>query len=68
MENTAEIYAKLQKELEQLPAGYISRKNIKGKVQYYLQWRENGKKEKTRGGSRTTQAYASEEGGRQHEL
>ena len=43
MENTAEIYAKLQKELEQLPAGYISRKNIKGKVQYYLQWRENGK-------------------------
>ncbi|MDO5136305.1 MAG: AAA family ATPase [Eubacteriales bacterium] len=43
MENVAQIYEKLKKELEQLPAGYISKKNINGKPQYYLQWRENGK-------------------------
>ncbi len=43
MEGTAEIYEKLIKELERLPSGYISKKNINGKTQYYLQWRENGK-------------------------
>ncbi len=43
MENIAEIYEKLKKELEQLPVGYISKKNINGNTQYYLQWRENGR-------------------------
>ena len=43
VESTVEIYEKLKKELEQLPAGYISKKNINGNPQYYLQWRENGK-------------------------
>lgn len=43
MENIAEIYQKLKKELEQLPVGYISKKNINGNTQYYLQWRENGR-------------------------
>lgn len=43
MENIVEIYEKLKKELEQLPVGYISKKNINGNPQYYLQWRENGK-------------------------
>lgn len=43
MENITEIYEKLKKELEQLPVGYISKKNINGNTQYYLQWRENGR-------------------------
>lgn len=29
--------------LQELPKGYISKKNIRGKVYYYLQYRENGK-------------------------
>lgn len=43
MENFRDIYDKLKKEYDELPHGYISRKNINGKTQYYLQWRENGK-------------------------
>ena len=35
---------KVQKEIAELPAGYISKKNINGKTRYYLQWTENGKK------------------------
>ena len=35
---------KIQKEIAELPAGYISKKNINGKTRYYQQWMENGKK------------------------
>lgn len=34
----------LEKEIASLPKGYISRKNICGKIRYYHQWTENGKK------------------------
>ena len=34
----------VQKEISTLPQGYISKKNIKGKTKYYLQWTENKKK------------------------
>ena len=34
----------VKKEIAELPAGYISKKNINGKTRYYLQWTENGKK------------------------
>ncbi|MCR4660914.1 MAG: AAA family ATPase [Clostridia bacterium] len=34
----------LKEELETLPKGYISKKNINNKIQYYLQWSENGGK------------------------
>ncbi len=45
--NNQEIQKELlevQKEIEQLPRGYISKKNINGKTRYYLQWSESGKK------------------------
>ncbi len=44
---TNEIQNKLlqiQDEKNKLPKGYISKKNIKGKIRYYLQWNEDGKK------------------------
>ena len=34
----------VQKEIAELPAGYISKKNINGKTRCYLQWSEDGKK------------------------
>ena len=34
---------KLSKEIAGLPKGYISKKNIRGNVSFYLQWREGGK-------------------------
>lgn len=34
----------LQKQIDSLPKGYISQKNIQGKVRYYLQWTEDGTK------------------------
>ena len=34
----------LKRELETLPSGYISKKMIQGKIRYYLQWSESGKK------------------------
>lgn len=43
MEDLKSIYVRLKKEYDELPQGYISKKNINGKTQYYLQWRENGK-------------------------
>lgn len=43
MDNSVTLYERLKQELDTLPVGYISQKNINGKVQYYLQWRENGK-------------------------
>ena len=45
--NKQEIQKELlqvKKEIAELPAGYISKKNINGKTRYYLQWTENGKK------------------------
>ena len=42
MGSKAEI-KKLKKLLERLPAGYISKKTINGKVRFYLQWREGAK-------------------------
>lgn len=33
----------LEEEIVKLPIGYISNKNIQGKVRHYLQWTENGK-------------------------
>ena len=35
---------KIKQELLKLPNGYISKKLINGKIRYYLQWNENGKK------------------------
>ena len=35
---------KLEAEIASLPAGYISRKTIRGKVKQYYQWTEAGKK------------------------
>ena len=35
--------AMLEQEIAALPIGYISRKNIRGKVKLYHQWKENGK-------------------------
>lgn len=32
-----------ERDLQELPKGYISKKNIRGKVSYYLQHREGGK-------------------------
>ncbi len=43
MENANALYERLKQELDTLPVGYISKKTINGKVQHYLQWRENGK-------------------------
>ena len=34
----------IEKELSSLPEGYLSKKLIKGKERYYLQWNEKGKK------------------------
>ena len=38
-----ELRRRVEARITELPPGYISKKNIKGKTQYYLQWRENGK-------------------------
>lgn len=43
MTNIYEVMKGLEKRISELPAGYISKKNIKGKIQYYRQWIENGK-------------------------
>lgn len=36
--------SQIRQEISELPAGYISKKNINGKTRYYLQWTEGGKK------------------------
>ncbi len=36
--------AELERRIAELPKGYISKKNIRGKVRFYLQWTEDGKK------------------------
>lgn len=38
-----ELIERIQKRIAELPGGYISQKNIRGKTRYYRQWRENGK-------------------------
>lgn len=43
MEDVYEIIRRIEERIAGLPAGYISRKTIKGKVQHYRQWREDGK-------------------------
>lgn len=37
-----EELAILERKIGELPAGYISRKTIKGRVRHYRQWREEG--------------------------
>lgn len=39
-----EMILELERQIADLPIGYISKKTINGKVQYYHQWTENGKK------------------------
>ena len=39
------IISELTDEIEKLPKGYISTKNISGKIYYYHQWSENGNKQ-----------------------
>ena len=43
MSDTAKRIAELETELAESINGYISRKVIKGKERFYLQWTENGK-------------------------
>ena len=43
MTDVYELIRLLEERIEKLPKGYISKKNINGKVQHYLQWKENGK-------------------------
>ncbi|MCD8327265.1 MAG: AAA family ATPase [Lachnospiraceae bacterium] len=43
MEDIYESISHIEDRIAELPAGYISRKTIRGKVQYYRQWREEGK-------------------------
>ena len=43
MVDSYELMERLKKRIAELPAGYISRKTIKGKTRYYRQWRESGK-------------------------
>lgn len=38
-----ELMELIKARIAELPAGYISKKTIKGKTQYYRQWREDGK-------------------------
>ena len=42
-ERALRVKSAMQGELEKLPKGYISKKQIRGKSAYYLQWREKDK-------------------------
>ena len=44
MEQLQDKIARLEKEISELPVGYISKKTINGIVRQYHQWSENGKK------------------------
>ena len=44
MEKINDKILKLESEINDLPIGYISKKNINGKIRKYHQWTENGKK------------------------
>lgn len=43
MVDSYELMERMKERIAGLPAGYLSKKNIRGKIQYYRQWRENGK-------------------------
>lgn len=43
MDDVYEAIRRMEERIAKLPAGYISRKTIKGKVRHYRQWREDGK-------------------------
>lgn len=43
MVDSKEAMKRMEARIAELPVGCISRKTIKGKIQHYLQWRENGK-------------------------
>ena len=43
MEDKVNEIAELERQIGELPVGYISRKNIHGKTRYYRQWTESGK-------------------------
>ncbi len=43
MTDVYELIRLLEERIKELPKGYISKKNINGKTQHYLQWKENGK-------------------------
>lgn len=43
--NTNDKIIELQTQISSLPKGYISQKTIQGKIRYYLQWSEGGKKQ-----------------------
>ena len=43
MTDVYELIRLLEERIEKLPKGYISKKNINGKAQHYLQWKENGR-------------------------
>lgn len=42
--NNNDRIRELQEQIKSLPKGYISQKTIQGKIRYYLQWSEGGKK------------------------
>ena len=42
-ENRAAELEEIKQQIEELPVGYISKKNIHNKTRYYRQWTENGK-------------------------
>ena len=43
MDDIYEIMRRMEERIAELPAGYISRKTIRGKTCHYRQWREDGK-------------------------
>ena len=43
MVDSYELMERIRVRIDELPAGYISTKKIRGKTQFYRQWRENGK-------------------------
>lgn len=43
MIDSYELMGRIQAKINELPAGYISEKKIRGKTQYYRQWWESGK-------------------------
>ena len=43
MSKTVERIKQIERELAEIPSGYISKKRIGGKERFYLQWLENGK-------------------------
>ncbi len=43
MTDVYRLIEQMEKRIEELPIGYISKKTNRDKIQYYLQWREGGK-------------------------